>query len=206
MLPDQIIAESFRIIDREVGAHSFSADEWPIVRRMIHAAGDLELVRAVTFRNDAARKGLAALQVATALVTDVRMVAAGINVMAENFGITTHCYIEDPNIARQAALERTTRSYCAMRAALDRFPEGIFVIGNAPTALDAVCEAVREKRARPALVIAMPVGFVGVLESKAEALALDVPVIAVEGRKGGSAVAVAALNALLFMALEARRA
>jgi precorrin-8X/cobalt-precorrin-8 methylmutase len=206
MLPDEIIDESFRTIEREVGTHSFSADEWPIVRRMIHAAGDLELARAVVFRNDAARKGLSALCAGLPLITDVKMVATGINqVTLDKLGGRVHCFIDDPEVKRRAIAEETTRSYCAMKQALARFPGGIFVIGNAPTALVAVCEAVRQKQARPALICAMPVGFVGVLESKAQALDLEVPVIAVAGRKGGSAVAAAAVNAMMLLALEARR-
>jgi precorrin-8X/cobalt-precorrin-8 methylmutase len=206
MLPDEIIEESFRIIEREVGPHPFLADEWPIVRRMIHAAGDLELARAVIFRNGATGKGVAALREGLPVITDVKMVAAGINqVTLEKLGGRVHCFIDDPEAKRWAIAEQTTRSYCAMKQALARFPDGIFVIGNAPTALVAVCEAVRQQQARPALVCAMPVGFVGVVESKAQALALDVPVIAVAGRKGGSAVAAAAVNAMLLLALEARR-
>jgi precorrin-8X/cobalt-precorrin-8 methylmutase len=206
MLPDEIIEESFRIIDREVGPHSFLADEWPIVRRMIHAAGDLELARAVVFRIDAARKGLAAFRAGLPLLTDVKMVATGINKAAlEKLGSDVHCFIDDPEVRRRAVAEETTRSYAAMKQALARFPDGIFVIGNAPTALVAVCEAVRQKQARPALICAMPVGFVGVLESKAQALDLEVPLIAVSGRKGGSAVAAAAVNAMMLLALEARR-
>jgi precorrin-8X/cobalt-precorrin-8 methylmutase len=205
MLPDEIIAESFRIIDREVGPHSFTPEEWPIVRRMIHAAGDVELARAVIFRNDAARKGPSALHAGAPVIADVNMVAAGIRAPRQAASATVHCFIDDAEVKRRAEAERTTRSYRAMKHGLARFPEGIFVIGNAPTALAAVCEAVRENQARPALVCAMPVGFVGVLESKAQALTLDVPVIAVAGRKGGSAVAAAAVNAMLILAQEVRR-
>jgi precorrin-8X/cobalt-precorrin-8 methylmutase len=206
MLPDDIIEESFRIIDREVGSHPHTVEEWPIVRRIIHAAGDLELVRAVTFRNDAVHRGLNALKAGRPIVADVKMVCAGINRhYLEALGVGLHCFIDDPGVRGQAVAQQTTRSHCAMQTALVRFPDGIFVVGNAPTALSALCEAVRQKQARPALIVAMPVGFVGVLESKGLALTLDVPVIAVEGRKGGSAVAAAAVNALLLLALEARR-
>jgi precorrin-8X/cobalt-precorrin-8 methylmutase len=206
MLPDDIIEESFRIIEREVGRHDFSGPEWPIVRRMIHASGDLDLARAVVFRNDPVRAGMSALRRGSPFITDASMVAAGINrTELEKLHVPLHCFIADAEVRRQAAAQQTTRSYCAMKRALSEFPEAVCVIGNAPTALVAVCEAVRQKEARPAFVIAMPVGFVGVLESKQQALALDVPLIMVQGRKGGSAVAASAVNALVLLALEERR-
>jgi precorrin-8X/cobalt-precorrin-8 methylmutase len=206
MTPDEITNESFRIIDRQVGPHPFSGDEWPIVRRMIHASGDPALVRSVAFRNVAAPKALEAIDRGTPIITDVKMVAAGINqTYLEKLGVRVHCFIDDPDVRQQAQRQETTRSRCAMDKALAHFPDAIYVIGNAPTALLRVCEAVQQKQAHPALLLAMPVGFVGVLESKAQALSLDLPLIAVEGHKGGSAVAAAAVNALLLLAQEARR-
>jgi precorrin-2 C(20)-methyltransferase len=199
--PNDILQESFRIIEREVGPHPFSAEEWPVVRRMIHACGDLELVHAIQFHQDAVGAGIEALRNHTPLITDVNMVAAGINKAAlQEWNIAVHCFVDDAEIREQARQKQTTRSACAMHKALGQNPEGIYVIGNAPTALAAVCEAVRNQRARPRLLLAMPVGFVGVLESKAQAMKLDVPVIIVQGRKGGSALAAAAINALLHMA------
>ena len=198
MNPDNILDESFRIIEREVGAQSFAAEEWPVVRRMIHACGDLDLVHAVEFRHDAVRAGIEAIRNKTPLITDVTMVAAGINKAAlQELNLEVHCFINDADVLAQAGGKQTTRSYEAMYKALARFPEAIVVIGNAPTALSAVCEAIHHNKARPKLLLAMPVGFVGVLESKAQAMKLDIPVIAVHGRRGGSSVAAAAVNALL---------
>jgi precorrin-3B C17-methyltransferase len=198
--PGDILAESFAIIEREVGLHSFGPQEWPVVRRMIHACGDLELVKAVCFHKDPVRAGLDALRRGVPFVTDVSMVATGINKPAlSRFGLTVHCFIDAPEIREEAERIGQTRSYCAMARACRAFPEAVFVVGNAPTALLALCDAVRQGIARPPLVIALPVGFVAVVESKEEALSLDVPVITMPGRKGGSAMGAAVANALMEM-------
>jgi cobalt-factor III methyltransferase len=189
-----ILAESFRIIEAEVGRHRFGVEEWPIVRRMIHAAGDPSILESVVFRNDAARLGGIAVAQRTPIVTDVNMVAAGLNKDAiRSLGIDVRCRIDD--VAAEAG---STRSYRAMKRAIAELPEAIFVVGNAPTALVALVEAIRGGSARPRVVVAMPVGFVGVVESKESMLALDVPTIALRGRRGGSAMAAAAVNALLL--------
>ena len=107
-----------------------------------------------------------------------------------------------PKFAKRPLQGGQTRSYCAMEKACNQVGEAIYVIGNAPTALFALCDAIREERCRPQLIVAMPVGFVSVVESKERAQSLEVPVITVEGRKGGSAVAVAAVNALAELALK----
>lgn len=204
--PADIVAESFRIIDAEVGPHRFNEREWPIVRRMIHAAGDVELVHAVRFQHDAAHAAIAALQRGTPIVTDVTMLLAGIDkAAAKTLDVPLHCFLNDVGIAGIAQETALTRSAAGIERAIGTLGDAIYVIGNAPTALLALCEAVRYQRVRPALVIAMPVGFVAVEESKAAAFALPVPVIGVAGRKGGSAMAAAAVNALLHWAVEERR-
>jgi precorrin-8X/cobalt-precorrin-8 methylmutase len=205
--PDDILVESFRIIDAEIERHTFDAMEWPIVRRMIHASGDLELVRAVYFQRQAARAGVQALQEGVPIVSDVRMVAVGIRQPAlAELGIALHCFIDAPDVRHLAQQQGRTRSYCAMQKAVAEVGEAVYVIGNAPTALLALCDSIRQGDVRPRLVVAMPVGFVSVVESKEQALRLDVPVITVRGRKGGSAVATAAINALLLMAQQGRQA
>lgn len=202
--PHEIVLESFRIIEAEVGAHAFDAHEWPVVRRMIHAAGDLDLIHAVSFKGDAAREGVRALQEGVPIVTDVNMVATGVHKPARAaLGVDLHCYIDAPEVLQSAREEAQTRSYCAMRQAVHEVGSAIYVVGNAPTALFALCDSVARGLVAPRLIIAMPVGFVSVVESKAQTLALEVPVITVHGRKGGSAVATAAINALLLMAVEA---
>ncbi len=202
----EIIDESFRIIEREIGNHGFAADEWLVVRRMIHASGDLELARLVCFQHKAVAAGVQALRQGVPLVTDVRMVAAGLNKAAlESLHLSVHCFIADPEVAHRAAEEGRTRSACAMEKAMATMKQAVYVIGNAPTALLALCEGIRRGVVQPHLVIAAPVGFVAVEESKEQAFALDVPLIGVRGRKGGSAIAAAAMNALLLMAMEEAR-
>lgn len=201
--PNEILAESFRIIEAEVGPHSFDPLEWPVVRRLIHASGDLELGRLTHFSSGAAGAGVRAFREGVGIVTDVRMVAAGIQVsVREALGVGLHCFLDEPEAGPEAAASGLTRSARGIERAVTLFPEAVYVIGNAPTALSALCAAIRRGDARPRLIIAMPVGFVGVLESKEEALRLPVPVIAVRGRRGGSAVAAAAVNALLLLAQE----
>jgi precorrin-8X/cobalt-precorrin-8 methylmutase len=200
--PEEIYAESFRIISAEVGVHNYDAREWPIVLRMIHASGDLKLARKVVFTHDAAKAGIRALIEGVPIVTDVTMVAAGIDAYClKKLNVPLHCYIGDPEVAAVAARHGHTRSFYAMEKACRELGEAIFVVGNAPTALMAICEAVESGLARPRLIVALPVGFVSVAESKEEALGLNLPVIAVPGRKGGSPLAAAAVNALIQLAL-----
>jgi precorrin-3B C17-methyltransferase len=202
----EITDESFRIIEREIGEHGFAPDEWQVVRRMIHASGDLELARLICFRNNAVAAAVQALRQGAPIVTDVRMVAAGLNKTAlETLHVGVHTFIDDSEVARRAAEEGKTRSACAMEKAMATIPRAVFVVGNAPTALLALCDGIRRGVVQPALVIAAPVGFVAVEESKEQAFALEVPLIGVRGRKGGSAVAAAAVNALLLMAAEEAR-
>jgi precorrin-8X/cobalt-precorrin-8 methylmutase len=202
MKPDEIYAESFRIIEAEVGAHSLSADQWQIVRRMIHASGDLELAHSTHFYGEAVAAGIDALRRGCPIVTDVTMVAAGLNKQwLARLGVQVVCLIDDPEVRQQAMARGETRSFCAMEKACDRVGEAIYVIGNAPTALLALCAAVRQQRVQPRLIVAMPVGFVSVVESKQQAETLDWPLITVKGRKGGSGLAAAAVNALAELAL-----
>jgi precorrin-8X/cobalt-precorrin-8 methylmutase len=207
LTPDQIMAESFRMIEAEVGEHGFTSLEWPVVRRIIHASGDLELARLTHFQHDAARAGVRALQAGVPIVSDVRMVASGIRKPTlQALDIALHCYIDDPEVARLAQETGHTRSYHAMQKAVAEAGTAVYVIGNAPTALCALCECVWQGMVSPALVVAMPVGFVSVVESKEQALALQTPVITIRGRKGGSAVAAATVNALLLIAQQGKQA
>ena len=155
LTPDQIMAESFRIIDAEVGVHPFEALEWPVVRRVIHASGDLELARLTHFQRDAARAGVRALQTGLPIVTDVRMVASGIRKPElQALGITLHCFIDAPDVARLAQETGRTRSFCAMQKAVAEVGTAVYVIGNAPTALLALCTCVQQGLVTPALVVA----------------------------------------------------
>jgi precorrin-8X/cobalt-precorrin-8 methylmutase len=204
LTPDEITAESFRMIDAEVGPHPFDAVQWPIVQRIIHASGDVDLVHAVHFHRGAAQAGVQALRDGAPMVSDVQMVVAGIRKPAlATLGVSLHCFIDAPDVAQQAQATQNTRSFHAMQKAMAEVGSGIYVIGNAPTALLALCDGVKQGRITPRLVIAMPVGFVSVVESKEQALTLEVPVITIRGRKGGSAVTTATVNALLILAQQA---
>jgi precorrin-8X/cobalt-precorrin-8 methylmutase len=201
--------DSFAIIDAEVGTHAYSAEQWPIVRRMIHANADFEFNGLTAFHPQAVEAGIAAmLGGAAAMVADVEMICSGLSrPRLAHFGIQPHHFISDPDVIAAAQLADTTRAVQAMRKAqrLGLLDGAIVGIGNAPTALIELVRMIREEGVRPALVIGMPVGFVAAAESKALMAEIDaVPWIVIRGRKGGSTLVVAALHALLALA-EARQ-
>ena len=203
--------DSFSIIDTEAGPHdAYTAEQWPLVRRMIHANADFDFNGLTAFHPDAMQAGLkAVLKLDTPVVADVEMICVGLSrPRLAHFGMSTHHYISDPDVIERAHAEETTRAVQAMRKAwrAGTLDGAIVGIGNAPTALYEVIRLIREEGVRPALVVAMPVGFVSAAESKAEMMRVDdVPWIAIRGRKGGSTLVVAAIHALLALA-EARQA
>lgn len=197
--------DSFAIIDREIAHHNYTSEQWPLVRRMIHATADFEFNGLARFHPDAMRAGLAAvLRGDTAIVADVEMISVGLSpIRLKHFGLTVRQFISDADVIAQAKEENSTRAVQAMRKAhhLGLLDGSIVGIGNAPTALIEVVRLIREEGARPALVIGMPVGFVSAAESKALLAAQqDVPWIITEGRKGGSTLVVSALHAFLSLA------
>ena len=195
--PADIEAESFRIIGAELAERGIvlPADQAPLVKRAIHTTADFDYARNLVFTPGAVEAGVRALRAGTPILTDTNMARSGINRGAlERLGISVHCFMADPEVARRAAEAGTTR------AAL--WPEGIYAVGNAPTALIRMAQLIRAGAMSPALILAVPVGFVNVVESKEEILALarerGIPAIAALGRKGGSTVAAAICNALLY--------
>lgn len=197
--------DSFAIIDAEAGPHGYSAGQWPLVRRLIHASADFEMNGLTRFHPDALRAGLAAVTKGdTAIVADVGMILAGLSApRLAHFGLHAHQFIDDAEVIATAQTANTTRAVQAMRKArrLGLLDGAIVAIGNAPTALLEVVRLIREDGVRPALVLAMPVGFVAAAESKAAMMDIDaVPWIAIRGRKGGSTLVVAAVHALLALA------
>ncbi len=203
--PEEIEAESFRIIDAEVGAHDWSAVEWPIVRRAIHTSADFDYARTMVISPDAIGRGITAIRNGRGIVTDTTMALAGINKkLLECFGAAVSCFVADPAVSAEAVRLGITRSILAMRKAAADPGNGIFIIGNAPTALFELLRLVREEGLRPDLVVGLPVGFVGAEESKDELLreapGNHLPFITNRGRKGGSNVAAAVVNALLKLA------
>lgn len=208
MRPEEIEAESFRIIEAEVGPHPWSPAEWPVVRRAIHTSADFDYVRSMVFSADAVARGIKAMQRGRGLVTDTNMALAGIDkARLEGFGSSVSCLVADPVVAKTAQKLGVTRSTLAMRTAAVNAGNGIFVIGNAPTALFELLRLVREEGVRPELIIALPVGFVGAAESKVALQSIageypEIPFITNRGRKGGSNVAAAVVNALSILAAE----
>ena len=197
--------DSFAIIDAEAGPHSYTAEQWPLVRRMIHANADFEFNGLTAFHPNAMQAGLAAvLKGGTPIVADVEMICVGLSKpRLKHFGMTTHHYISDDDVIEQAKAEETTRAVQAMRKAhrAGKLDGAIVGIGNVPTALIEVIRLVREEGAKPALIVGMPVGFVSAAESKDLLMTVDdVPWVAIKGRKGGSTLVVAAIHALLGLA------
>lgn len=200
--PLEIERRSFEIIDAEVGCHSFDARQWPVVRRIIHTTADFEFAGTTCFAPGAIEAGIAALRSGAALLSDTNMVKSGVNKSRlAGFGSAIHCHVADAEVAAQAKAAGVTRSILATRKGV---AEGcrIFLIGNAPTALFELLELARAGQVAPALVVGVPVGFVGAEESKEALLASGLPFITCRGRKGGSAIAAAILNALMILAVE----
>ena len=200
--------DSFAVIDREVGPHAYSLDQWPVVRRMIHANADFDFNGLTDFHPAAVDAGVAAIvSRATRVVADVEMICVGLSApRLGHFGMRTHQFISDTDVIETAKDQGTTRAVQAMRKAhsLGLIDGAIVGIGNAPTALIEIVRLIHEEGARPALVVGMPVGFVSAAESKdLMALETEVPWVVIRGRKGGSTLVVAAIHALLGLA-EAR--
>jgi precorrin-8X/cobalt-precorrin-8 methylmutase len=198
---------SFAIVDREAGAHAFAPAEWQVVRRVIHATADFEFKTLMAFHPQAVTAGVAALRRGCRVIVDVKMIAAGLNEdRLAAYGCSVLSRISDDDVIAAAKRDNSTRAIEAMRKSqrLGELAGAIVAIGNAPTALLEVARMVREGTARPALIVGVPVGFVSAAESKLEAEALDAPFIVARGRKGGSAIAVAILHALLMLSTQER--
>ncbi|MDB9518224.1 cobalt-precorrin-8X methylmutase [Roseofilum reptotaenium CS-1145] len=192
-----IALESFALIDREIGPHTLNVQEYAIARRVIHTTADFEFKDLLNFSPTAIQSGIDALRQQHPIITDVSMVSRGIH------GLVTQTFNNPLWVAVEAAPEAEpgkTRTETGMLHFARQFPNGIFVIGNAPTALLALCEEIEQGRVQPALVIGAPVGFVSVVEAKSRLAQLAVPQIVVNGRKGGSPVAAAIVNALIHLA------
>ena len=201
-----ITAESFAIIDQEIGPHSRPPQDYVVIRRAIHATADFELLDLFEFSPGAVEAGIGALQGRLPVIVDVRMVEMGIASTLKALGYDQiPCALDfalgdSPPLAPQALTLATTRTAAGMLALTQHYATGIFVVGNAPTALLALVEQIRLGQVQPALVVGVPVGFVAVEEAKQALAAVDVPQIQVRGRKGGSAVAAAIVNALAYLA------
>ncbi|OKH23263.1 cobalt-precorrin-8X methylmutase [Hydrococcus rivularis NIES-593] len=194
-----ILEQSFAIIDQEIGNHSLNSWEYAIARRVIHTTADFEFAELLRFSTDAIESAIACLRRKVPIITDVGMVKQGITTMvAKTFNNFLIAAVEQVSVADAGK----TRTETGILRCFEQYPQGIYVIGNAPTALLALCDRISESNLKPGLIIGAPVGFVSVVESKQALARLSVPQIRVEGRKGGSSVAAAILNALLVLAWE----
>jgi precorrin-8X/cobalt-precorrin-8 methylmutase len=196
--PDAIYAKSFAAIRQEADFSRFSQAEAHVAERIVHACGMIDAADDLAFSPGAAEAGRAALLKGAALICDVEMVRHGIiqRLLPEQNPVI--CLLSDPRAAKIALEEKTTRSAAQCGLWKDRMEGAIIAIGNAPTALFRLLELLEESAPKPALILGFPVGFVGAAESKAELIANSrgVPFIALKGRRGGSAMAAAAVNAL----------
>lgn len=194
-----IMQQSFAVIDREFGEHSFSVAEYAIARRIIHTTADFEFKHLLHFSQDAIPSGVAALQQGVPIVVDVTMVRQGIvGMVQQTFNNPIISAVEQAT----EALPGKTRTETGLLKCFEHYPDAIYAIGNAPTALLALCEQMHQSALKPALIIGAPVGFISVVESKMALAQIAVPQIRVDGRKGGSPVAAAILNALMVLAWE----
>ncbi|MFQ5895672.1 MAG: precorrin-8X methylmutase [Nitrospinota bacterium] len=202
MRPQEIEDRSFQIIDEEVGEHPFTEEQYVVAKRVIHASADFEFRDTLRFHPGAIAAGLEALRAGRDIVVDVHMQRAGVSAsLLQELGCALLCHIDDPEVAAAAKAEGTTRSATAMRKALREAPGAVVSVGNAPTALLEALRMVEAGEARPSLIVGVPVGFVSAADAKERLIGQQtVPYIGNVGRKGGTPIAVAVLNALLRLA------
>ena len=199
--PMEIEHRSMEIIAPHLAGLNLSEAETKVYSRLIHAAGDMDYAPLIHIHPEAIEKAQKALLAGCDIYTDVEMVRTGINKRKlATFGGEVHCLIADPEIAELAKTEGITRSMAAMRRFGRKLEGSIVAIGNAPTALFEVLRLTKEEGVRPACIVGIPVGFVGAADSKETLRQQElVPYITVEGTKGGSPIAAAALNAIMYL-------
>ena len=203
VLPKDIERRSFEIIEAELGERKLPEDIKPIVMRAIHTTADFDYYDNMYFSENAVSTALAAIKEGAVFVTDTNMAKAGINKAAlARHGCTAECFMADSDVAAAAAEKGTTRAAASVDKASAIGRPVIYAVGNAPTALVRLCEHTEQGTFVPRLVIGVPVGFVNVVQSKEMIIGSGIPCIAARGRKGGSSVAAAVCNALLYMADE----
>lgn len=201
VLPTEIEKRSFEIITKELGDTPLVPGTEAIVKRCIHTSADFDYAKNLLFSEGAVEKALRAIREGASIVTDTQMAKAGINKQRlGQYGGEVHCFMADEDVREAAGKNGTTRATASMEKAAGLNQKLIFAVGNAPTALVSLYELIQSGRIRPELVIAVPVGFVNVVQSKELILSLsDTPWIVAKGRKGGSNIAACICNALLYM-------
>ncbi len=207
---EEIESRSMERIEKEAPLHPFGPEEWQVVRRMIHTTGDFGLIDLVRFSPEAISHGIETLRSGRPIYVDSRMVQSGLSLrrlqsVYKGYQVSDiHCHVDDEEVFEEARQQRLPRSLFAVQRARTILDGGLVVFGNSPIGLLEINRLVQEEDIRPALVIAMPVGFVHVIESKEELMSLDIPFIALSGRRGGSPLAVSVVHALCTIAAEQR--
>ena len=198
--PHNIEKRSFEIIQEELGDIQLDKDKEMIIKRAIHTSADFDYLNNLVFSNNAVAKAKEAIRNGAVIITDTKMAQAGINKKAaEKYGVTISCFMSDEDVLKEAQERKETRATISMERASKIEGPVIFAIGNAPTALVKLYELIKEDKFRPELIIGVPVGFVNVVEAKELIMSLnDVEYIVAKGRKGGSNVAAAIINAILY--------
>ena len=197
--PMDIEKRSFAIITELLGDTKLDPENELVIKRVIHTTADFDYVENLVFSPHAVGKGIAALREGCDIVTDTQMAKAGINkTILGRLGGEVHCFMSDPDVAAEAKERGVTRAIVSMERAAQLSKPCVFAIGNAPTALISLHELMEAGKLDPALIIGVPVGFVNVVESKELFLDSPVPHIIARGRKGGSNVAAAICNAMLY--------
>ena len=207
MKPMDIEKRSFAIITELLGDRRLDPENELVIKRVIHTTADFDYVDNLAFSDHAVQKAIAALRAGCDIVTDTQMAKAGINkTILASLGGEVHCFMSDADVAAEAKERGVTRAFVSMERAAALPKPCIFAIGNAPTALFSLEALMEAGKLHPALIIGVPVGFVNVVESKERLFAVceshGVPAIVAMGRKGGSNVAAAICNALIYSAAE----
>ena len=196
--PEQIELESMRIIQSILDEKNFSCpdENLPVIKRVIHATADFDFLDNLFFSDNVVKIAREALKNHAPVITDTLMLASGIS---KKFNTEIICRVSDEDIKLEAKQRNLTRSIVNIEQAVKNFPNAVYAIGNAPTALIRLCELINEGLANPAAVIGVPVGFVNVIEAKNILASLEnIPRIIARGRKGGTTVACAIINAILY--------
>lgn len=197
--PADIERRSFEIITEMLGDRKLDPENELVIKRTIHTSADFDYADNLYFSEHAVSKGIEALKNGCDIVTDTNMAKAGINKgVLSKLGGEVHCYMADEDIAAEAGKRGVTRAMVSMEHAAKLEKPCIFAVGNAPTALMAIDELMREGKLKPLLIIGVPVGFVNVVESKEMIINSGAPCIVARGRKGGSNIAAAIVNAMLY--------
>lgn len=197
--PMDIEARSFAILTELLGDTPLNPENELVIKRVIHTTADFDYAQNLCFSEHAVSRGIEALREGCDIVTDTQMAKAGINkTVLGKLGGQVRCFMSDPDVAEEAERRGVTRAVVSMERAAALEKPCIFAVGNAPTALISLYELIRAGKLHPALVIGVPVGFVNVVESKEQIMTAGSPYIVARGRKGGSNVAAAICNAMLY--------